>query len=125
MNNLWIKLGAILGGLSVMFGAFGAHSLKARLTEKSLQTFHTAQFYQFMHSLALVLVGILVLKVGEENSKKLHRAGWFFVAGIAMFSGSLYTIALGGPRWLGPITPLGGLSFMIGWFLLAFALPKK
>jgi len=125
MNNLWIKLGAILGGLSVMIGAFGTHSLKARLAEKSLQTFHTAQSYQFMHSLALVLVGLLVLKVGEENSKKLNRAGWFFVAGIAMFSGSLYTLALGGPRWLGPITPLGGLCFMIGWFLLAFALPKK
>ena len=123
--NLWIKFGGILGGLSVMLGAFGAHSLKSRLTEKSLETFHTAQFYQFMHSLALILVGLLVMYVGEENCKRLNRAGWFFVAGILMFSGSLYTLALGGPRWLGPVTPLGGLSFMIGWFLLAFSLPKK
>jgi len=122
---LWIRLGAILGGLSVMFGAFGAHSLKARLSEKSLETFHTAQFYQFMHSLALILVGLLMLKLGEEHHKKLNRAGWFFTAGILMFSGSLYTLALGGPRFLGPVTPLGGLSFMIGWFLLAFAIPRK
>ena len=123
--HLWIKLGGILGGLSVMLGAFGAHSLKARLSEKSLATFHTAQFYQFMHSLALILVGILILQLGDENSKRLNRAGWFFMAGIIMFSGSLYTLALGGPRWLGPVTPLGGLSFMIGWFLLAFSQPKK
>ena len=108
-----------------MLGAFGAHSLKARLTEKSLETFHTAQFYQFMHSLALILVGLLMLKLGDEHSKRLNRAGWFFVGGIVLFSGSLYSLALGGPRWLGPVTPLGGLSFMIGWFFLAFSVPKK
>lgn len=123
--QLWIRIGAILGGLSVMLGAFGAHSLKARLSEKSLETFHTAQFYQFMHSLALILIGLLMLKLGEEHHKKLNRAGCFFLAGIVMFSGSLYTLALGGPRFFGPITPLGGLSFMIGWVLLALAVPKK
>ena len=123
MARLWIKLGAILAGLSVLFGAFGAHSLKSRLTEKSLDTFHTAQFYQFMHSIALVLVGFLILKLGENA--RINKAGWFFTAGIVLFSGSLYGLALGGPRFLGPLTPLGGLCFMTGWFLLAFSLPKK
>jgi len=123
MAKFWIKLGSILAGLSVMLGAFGAHSLKDRLTGKSLDTFHTAQFYQFMHSIALVLVGILILKLGENA--RLHKAGWFFTAGIVLFSGSLYGLALGGPRFLGPMTPLGGLCFMTGWFLLAFSLPKK
>ncbi len=123
--HLWIKLGGILGGLSVMFGAFGAHSLKERLTEKSLATFQTGVLYQFMHSLALILVGLLAMQFAEEHQKKVQRPGWFFLAGIVLFSGSLYSLALGGPRWLGPVTPLGGLSFMIGWFLLAFSLPKK
>ncbi len=123
--NLWIKLGGIFGGLSVMFGAFGAHSLKERLTEKSLATFQTGVQYQFMHSLALILVGLLAMHFADEHQKKVQRPGWFFLAGIILFSGSLYSLALGGPRWLGPVTPLGGLSFMIGWFLLAFSLPKK
>ncbi len=123
MARLWIKLGSILAGLSVLFGAFGAHSLQSRLTEKSLDTFHTAQFYQFMHSIALVLVGFLILKLGENA--RINKAGWFFTAGIVLFSGSLYGLALGGPRFLGPMTPLGGLCFMTGWFLLAFSLPKK
>jgi uncharacterized membrane protein YgdD (TMEM256/DUF423 family) len=123
--HLWIKLGGIFGGLSVMLGAFGAHSLKASLTEKSLATFQTGVQYQFMHSLALILVGILAMQFSDEHQKKIQRPGWFFLAGIILFSGSLYSLALGGPRWLGPVTPLGGLSFMIGWVLLAFSLPKK
>jgi uncharacterized membrane protein YgdD (TMEM256/DUF423 family) len=123
--NLWIKLGGIFGGLSVMLGAFGAHSLKERLTEKSLATFQTGVLYQFMHSLALILVGILAMQFAEEHQKKVQRPGWFFLVGIILFSGSLYSLALGGPRWLGPVTPLGGLCFMIGWGLLAFSLPKK
>ncbi len=123
--QLWIKLGGIFGGLSVMFGAFGAHSLKARLTEKSLATFQTAVLYQFIHSLALILVGILAMHLADEHQKKVARSGWFFTAGIVLFSGSLYSLALGGPKWLGPVTPLGGLCFITGWFLLAFSLPKK
>jgi uncharacterized membrane protein YgdD (TMEM256/DUF423 family) len=123
--RLWIMLGGIFGGLSVMLGAFGAHSLKAVLTEKSLATFQTANQYQFFHSLALVLVGLLAAQLGDERNSKVIKAGWFFLAGIVMFSGSLYWLALGGPRVLGPITPLGGLSFMIGWFLLAFSIAKK
>jgi len=123
--NLWIKLGSIFGGLSVIFGAFGAHSLKARLTEKSLATFEKGVEYQFMHSLALILVGIMVAQVADEHRKKVARSGWLFIVGIMLFSGSLYSLALGGPRWMGPVTPLGGLCFISGWFLLAFSLPKK
>ena len=102
MARLWIKLGGILAGLSVLFGAFGAHSLKSRLTEKSLDTFHTAQFYQFMHSIALVLVGFLILKLGEEASKRIHKAGWFFTAGIVLFSGSRFPPAGGRREWFLP-----------------------
>ncbi len=123
--HLWIKLGGLLGGLSVMLGAFGAHLLKARLTEQSLATFQTGVLYQFIHSLALILVGLLSMHFADEHKKKIERPGWFFAAGMVLFSGSLYSLALGGPRWLGPVTPLGGLCFMIGWFMLAFSLPKK
>ncbi|MBI5426957.1 MAG: DUF423 domain-containing protein [Nitrospinae bacterium] len=121
----WIPLGAILGGLSVMFGAFGAHSLTARLTEQKLAAFHTATQYQFFHSLALVMVGILAIQLGEPFAKKLKLAGSLFAAGIALFCGSIYILTLGGPRFFGPVTPLGGLSFMAGWFTLAYAFLKK
>ncbi len=123
--HIWIKLGGIFGGLGVILGAFGAHSLKERLTEQSLETFKTGVLFQFIHSLALILVGLLAMQFADEHQKKIERSGWFFTAGIVLFSGSLYSLALGGPKWLGPVTPLGGLSFMIGWFLLAFSLPKK
>ena len=123
--HLWIKLGGIFGGLSVLLGAFGAHTLKERLSEKSLATFQTGVQYQFIHSLALILVGILITQVAEEHRKKVARSGWLFVAGIVLFSGSLYSLALGGPRFLGPVTPFGGLCFITGWFMLAFTFPKK
>lgn len=121
----WIPLGAVLGGLGVIIGAFGAHSLKDRLTEQKLAAFHTATQYQFFHSLALILVGALALQLGEPFAKKLNLAGSFFTAGILFFCGSVYALSLGGPRFLGPVTPLGGLSFMAGWFTLAFAFLKK
>lgn len=79
--HLWIKLGSIFGGLSVMLGAFGAHSLKERLTEKSLATFQTAVDYQFVHSLALILVGILAMQFSDEHQKKIQcRDGFFSLA---------------------------------------------
>ncbi len=121
--RIYIALGALFGGLSVMLGAFGAHSLKAVLTEKSLATFTTATQYMMYHSLALLAVGVLSLQ--EENKTTVKTPGKFFLAGILLFSGSLYILAFGGPKFFGPITPLGGLSFMIGWFSLAFAYFKK
>lgn len=123
--KIWIQLGGILGGLSVIMGAFGAHSLKDHLTQQKLAVFQTATQYMFFHSLALVLVGILALQMAEPDRKKINRAGKFFTAGILLFCGSLYILAFDGPRFFGPITPLGGLAFIIGWFLLAFSQPKK
>ncbi len=123
--RIWIQLGGLFGGLSVLMGAFGAHSLKNHLTQQKLDVFQTAAQYQFFHSLALVLVGILALQAGEQDRKKINRAGKFFTAGILLFCGSLYILAFDGPRFFGPITPLGGLSLIIGWFLLAFSISKK
>ena len=118
-------MGGIFGGLSVLMGAFGAHSLKNHLTQQKLDVFQTATQYQFFHSLALVLVGILALQAAEQDRKKINRAGIFFTAGILLFCGSLYILAFDGPRFFGPVTPIGGLAFIIGWFLLSFSLSKK
>ncbi len=120
----WISLGAGFGGLSVMLGAFGAHSLKEHLTEQKLATFQTGTQYMGYHALALILVGILVLNFGEAGEQRLKKVGLFFTTGIFLFSGSLYALAFDGPRFFGPVTPLGGLCFMIGWFTLAVVVAK-
>lgn len=120
----WISLGAGLAGLSVMLGAFGAHSLKARLTEKKLATFHTATDYLGYHALGLIAIGILIYLLNDEAAKKLKKSAIWISVGIVFFCGSLYGLVFDGPRFLGPITPLGGLSFMIGWFTMAFTLLK-
>ncbi len=120
----WVSLGAGLAGLSVMLGAFGAHSLKALLTEKKLATFRTATDYLGYHALGLIAIGILILVLNEELRTKLQRSARWISAGIILFSGSLYVLTFDGPRFFGPITPLGGLCFMIGWFTLAVSLFK-
>lgn len=123
--SVWIRLGAICGGLSVLLGAFGAHSLKKILTQKSLDTFQTATQYLTIHSIALILVGILAMKAADKDRQRLNRAGKFFTAGILLFCGSLYALAFDGPRFFGPVTPFGGLCFITGWFLLAFSIKEK
>jgi len=120
----WVSLGSGLAGLSVMLGAFGAHSLKARLTEKKLATFHTATDYLGYHALGLIAIGILIFVLKGETAKKLKRSAIWIVVGIVFFCGSLYGLVFDGPRFLGPITPLGGLSLMIGWLTLAINLFK-
>ena len=120
----WVSLGAGLAGLSVMLGAFGAHSLKSLLTEKKLATFHTATDYLGYHALGLIAIGILIIVLNEEQRTKLQRSARWISAGIILFSGSLYVLTFDGARFFGPITPLGGLCFMIGWFTLAFSLFK-
>ncbi len=107
------------GLLAVALGAFGAHALKARLGPAMLSVWQTAVSYQFYHVLALMLVALL-LHLGWQ-SRWLLAAGVCFIGGIVLFSGSLYWLALGGPKWLGPITPVGGLSFMMGWIMLFVA----
>ncbi len=104
-----VTASAILGFLGVVLGAFGAHALG--LSAKDLETWHTAGQYHLGHALAALLAALF----------GVPRAGWLFVAGAVLFSGSLYALAVGGPRWLGPITPLGGLCFLAGWAMLALS----
>ena len=118
-------MGAVLGGLTVALGAFGAHALKPILeswdNSYGLIIWDKAVFYQAMHSLAL-----LSLPLFSElmSPKALHITGYMFIAGTVLFSGSLYVLALSGIKILGAITPIGGTAFVIGWAILAFALYK-
>ena len=115
----WISVGAIFSGLSVMLGAMGAHSLKNVLTEKKLSAFQTATEYMGYHGLALILVGIICIQLAESGAKSLKKVGALFTTGILLFSGSIYILTFDGPRLFGPITPIGGLCFMAGWFVFA------
>jgi len=115
----WISIGAIFSGLSVMLGAMGAHSLENVLTEKKLSAFQTATEYMGYHGLALILVGIICIQLAESSAKSLKKVGVLFTTGIVLFSGSIYILTFDGPRLFGPITPIGGLCFMAGWFVFA------
>ena len=110
--RLFLLFGAGYGLLGVALGAFGAHALRARLAPDLLAVFHTGVEYQFYHAFALLAVGVLLL---VKPSPALPVAGWCFALGVLLFSGSLYALALSGTRWLGAITPLGGLLFLAGW----------
>ncbi|WP_163378006.1 DUF423 domain-containing protein [Cyclobacterium sp. SYSU L10401] len=112
-----LQVSAIFGALAVIFGAFGAHALEPFLVETGrLDTYETAVDYHFYHSLALLMVGILTRLYPDK--KRLVLSAWFFVAGILIFSGSLYALCLSQISLLGAITPLGGLAFILGWVLL-------
>ena len=113
---------AVLGALSVGIGAFGAHGLESTLTANNrLDTFETAVKYQFYHTLALLLLGILMLNYDQSQ---FNVAAISFIVGIAIFSGSLYTLSLTNMTWLGAITPIGGLAFIVGWAYLALGAYK-
>ncbi|HLT30157.1 MAG TPA: DUF423 domain-containing protein [Myxococcaceae bacterium] len=118
MMGPWMAWGAINAALSVAAGAFGAHGLKSRLTPDLLAVFETGARYHMYHALALLAVGLVAHLRGHAL---LTASGWAFTAGILLFSGSLYVLALSGVRWMGAITPLGGLAFIGGWVLLAAA----
>jgi len=109
------RLGAVLAFLGVLAGAFGAHALRGQLAPERLAVFDTAVRYQLWHALALLVVGLALERAPRPA---LRAAGWLFAAGIVMFSGSLYGLALTGVRVLGAITPLGGASFLAGWLAL-------
>jgi uncharacterized membrane protein YgdD (TMEM256/DUF423 family) len=113
----WI-LGSAFAMLAVAAGAFGAHALRDRLPDTMLAIFETGVRYQMYHALALLVTALLVARA---PSAAAVAAGWLFAAGIVVFSGSLYVLVLSGVRWLGAITPLGGLAFLAGWVLLAWA----
>ncbi len=114
-----LVLGALFALLAVMAGAFGAHGLRGVVDARGLEVFQTAVTYQIYHSLALILVAIL--PVAGLSRRLLGIAAGFFVAGILLFSGSLYLLVLTDLRWMGPVTPVGGIGFMVGWILVLMA----
>lgn len=116
MGRSFIALAALSGLFSVGLGAFGAHALKNQLDEYALGVFQTAVQYQFYHTLALLAVGLLA--IWHPQSGLLRASGLAFIIGIVIFSGSLYILSLTGTRWLGAVTPLGGVCFMAGWICL-------
>lgn len=118
--QLFLAIAAVLGGLSVAGGAFASHALENRLPERAIEVFGTGVRYQMYHALALLAVAILI-GMAKQAAPLLAVAGWAFVAGIVLFSGSLYLISLAGIKAFGPVTPLGGLAFLIGWGCLAIA----
>ena len=118
MERTFAGLGAVLALVAVALGAFGAHGLRSTLTPQDLATFETAARYQMYHALALLAVAWVYTR---WPGTAVAFAGWLFVAGIVVFSGSLYALVLTGQRWLGAITPLGGLCFLVAWALVAWA----
>lgn len=119
MDRVFITIGALSAFIGVAAGAFGAHPLRDRLSAAMLQTFQTGVTYQMYHALALVGLGILLGRFSVDGSPWMTAAGWLFVVGTLLFSGSLYLLALTDTTWLGAITPLGGVAFLAGWALLA------
>jgi uncharacterized membrane protein YgdD (TMEM256/DUF423 family) len=111
----WIFTGAVSALIAVACGAFGAHALKDRLEPSMLNAFEVGVRYQLFHAIALLVVGLIVPKIPAANT-----AGWFFLIGTLLFSGSLYGLSLTGLKWLGPITPIGGVTLMVGWGVLAW-----
>lgn len=109
----WLSTGAVLMALAVAAGAFGAHGLAARVSEADLATWRTAALYHMVHALALVALG------ATGRLQQAQPAGWLLLAGILVFSGSLYVLVLSQQRWLGAVTPIGGLAFIAGWLVLA------
>lgn len=119
--TVWIVMGAVFGGLSVGLGAFGAHALRERLSLENMNIFEIATRYHMYHALALLVVGLIAVKI---DNAALTVAGCAFAVGIVLFSGSLYAMAIVEARWLGPVTPLGGAAFLVGWIALAVAVLK-
>ena len=117
MSRLFLVLGALAAGVAVAFGAFGAHGLESRVTPERVQTFETGVRYHIYHALALLIVG---WAVAQWPGGSVQAAGYLFLTGIVLFSGSLYVLVLTDTPWLGAVTPLGGVAFIVGWALLAW-----
>jgi len=117
--KLFLALGAAAAALGVVLGAFGAHALKARLGADMLSVWQTGVQYHLWHALGIVAVGVLAFHL--PGSAPLKWAGWLMLAGIVLFSGSLYILAASGVRWVGAITPFGGGCFIAGWLVVAYA----
>ncbi|MGD1699941.1 DUF423 domain-containing protein [Dapis sp. BLCC M229] len=120
MTKIFLVIASMLGGLSVVAGSFASHALKEKLSQYSLDIFQTGARLQMYHSLALLMVAFL-LTIEELPKSLMVIAGYAFIAGIAIFSGSLYALSLTGIKWLGAITPIGGVAFIVGWSCMAIA----
>ena len=121
--KLFLILGGINAVLVVMLGAFGAHGLKARMTAEMLAVYQTGVHYHLFHALGLLAVGLVATQIAD--SVYLKWAGWLMLVGIILFSGSLYVLSLSGLRWLGMVTPFGGLAFITAWIVFVIAIAKS
>ena len=122
MSRNWTFLGAVFGGLAVGAGAFGAHALKAHLSAEALGWWQTGAQYHLVHAVALVLTGLFAPR---GRPRAIALAGLAFMSGIVLFSGSLYALALTGARWIGAVTPVGGLLLLVGWIALAASAARR
>lgn len=119
MQKLFLIIGSIAMALAVGLGAFGAHGLKEMLSDEMLDIFETGVKYHFYHAIGLLVIGLVAQLM--PSSSLLQWSGWLMLAGIIIFSGSLYILSISGIRWMGAITPIGGLCFIVAWILLALA----
>ncbi|RSL28851.1 DUF423 domain-containing protein [Salibacterium salarium] len=122
MWKVFVVLGAMNAALAVGFGAFGAHGLEGKLSNRLMEVFQTGVQYHIMHALGLLAIGLVAAYAG--GSASLSWSGWLLLTGIIIFSGSLYTMAFTGISWLGAITPIGGTAFIAGWIMLIVAVLK-
>ena len=124
MAKLFLVIGSLNAALCIILGAFAAHGLKAKLSAQSLSAFQTGVQYHFYHSLGLILIGTLMLQL-QATGSLLKYSGYSMLAGIVLFSGSLYGLSISPWKWLGPVTPVGGLAFIVAWLLLAIGILKS
>lgn len=115
---MWIKTASLLLFFGVLLGAFGAHALRSKLDAYGMDIYKTAVLYHFVHALGILAVGQIFATVTQHSTPLLTAAGIFFMTGIALFSGSLYLLSITGLKWLGAITPVGGVAFLLGWICL-------
>lgn len=124
MSKLFLLVGVLNAGLCVILGAFAAHKLKTLLPENLIATFQTGVQYHFYHSLALILLGTILLQPSMQHTS-LKYSGYAFMLGILFFSGSLYGLSFSLGKWLGPVTPIGGMCFIVAWFMMAYGIMKS
>ncbi|MEO7042816.1 MAG: DUF423 domain-containing protein [Gemmatimonadaceae bacterium] len=117
--RLFVILGSVNAALAVILGAFGAHMLKARLSPEMLNVYQIGSHYHFYHAIGMLIIGLLAAQI--HNDAAIQLSGFLMLAGIVLFCGSLYLLAVTGITWLGAVTPLGGLAFIAAWSVLAFA----
>ena len=123
MAKFYLVLGSINALLVVLIGAFGAHGLKDKLTVENMTIYHTAVQYHFYHAVGLMLVGLIAWHI--PASPYIRWSAWLMIMGIILFSGSLYALSITNIRWLGAITPVGGVAFIMAWLILSIGIMKS